>query len=414
MKSRSLSRPIPRLALCFSAGLCVVFTASANAKKSPQQPKEAMTVAEAYNQTGLELYPRIAESGEDFVFSPYSIGVAMAMTRVGASGDTAEEMDEVLNFPGGVDPVNAGNQALASRVEALNGQEGVVLSVANALALNQHGDLIHETYRELLAGVYGAELFAAPTPGPINAWVADKTNNMIKKLVTKLPPNAVCTILNAVYFNGTWAKVFEEDRTQAKPFHLAEGKTVNVPTMRQTDTFQLAKLDAVDVLVLPYKGHDLRLMVVVPHDIEGLQAYEKTLDITEYKRIAKAAQTAPGKRLNLSLPTFKIEAKASLKKSFGALGMESAFSAENADFGAMLGKETAPGKIWISDILHKAVIDVTEKGTEAAAATAVMMATTAARIDKPIEFTVDRPFLYLLVDRRTDAILFMGRVCDPR
>lgn len=373
------------------------------------------TLADAYNRTALDLYPLLTEDGEDFVFSPYSIGTAMAMTYAGAKGETAGEMSAALHLPTPISEVTGGNRALSNRMDTLNEKEGIVLNVANALALAAHGGLIHQDYRELLKTQFGAELFGAKGVDPINRWVAENTNNMIKKLLDKLPPNPVCVILNAVYFNGTWLHTFNEDSTRPRPFHLTTDKTVDVPMMEQVQTFQFAELDDIYVISLPYKAHDLRMLMVVPKRVDGLHEVEKELvDYKGYTQLVREIGKAPAQRVHLRMPRFKIESRAALVQPFQELGMKKAFSAGQANFAGMLGKDTAKGDIWIADIVHKAVIDVTEEGTEAAAATAVAMATRAMRPQQPVKLTVDRPFLYMLTDRKTDAILFMGRVTDPR
>ncbi len=373
-----------------------------------------MSVVEAYNRTALSLYPALSQEGEDLVLSPFSIGMALAMTQAGASGETAAEMARVLHLSSEVDKTTAGNSRLMQRLADLNSSEGMVLNVANALALAERGDLIHDSYKTLLQKNYDAELFKAADVDPINRWVAEKTHDMIKRLINAFPPNAVCVILNAVYFNGAWRHAFDEDSTRPRPFHLSRDKSEKVPTMQQTERFRLAEVDDMDVLALPYKHRDLRLLLLVPRDVEGLAAIERRLDHQLYADVVAKIADAEMQRVRLRLPKFKVESKASLADPFKGLGMKRAFSAKQADFAGMLGKEEAPGVIWIHDVLHKAVIDVTETGTEAAAATGLIMATRAAPAEEPVELNVDRPFLYLLTDRKTDAILFMGRVLDPR
>lgn len=394
--------------------LCFAEDSSTRARQAPAAGKEAMTVVEAYNRTALNLYPALSEEGEDLVLSPFSIGMAMAMTQAGASGDTAEEMARVLHLPSDADKTTEGNSQLMQRLADLNSREGIVLNVANALALAQHGAMIHDSYKSLLEKHYDAELFGAASVDPVNRWVAEKTHNMIERLINAFPANAVCVILNAVYFNGAWRHSFDEDVTRPRPFHLSRAKSEAVPTMQQTERFRLAKVGDMDVLALPYKQRDLRLLLLVPHDIEGLAAIERKLDFQLYSDVVAKIADAEMQRVRLRLPKFKVETEVSLAAPFKGLGMKQAFSGEKADFAGMLGKDKAPGTIWIHDILHKAVIDVTETGTEAAAATGVIMATRAARPSEPVELNVDRPFLYLLTDRQTNAILFMGRVLDPR
>lgn len=396
-----------------AAVLCLVGPPSARARQAHAE-EEAMSVVEAYNRTALSLYPALSQEGEDLVLSPFSIGMALAMTQAGASGETASEMARVLHLSPEVDKTTAGNSRLMQRLADLNSSEGVVLNVANALALAERGDLIHDSYKTLLQKNYDAELFKAADVDPINRWVAEKTHDMIKRLINKFPPNAVCVILNAVYFNGAWRHAFDEDSTRPRPFQLSREKSEKVPTMEQTKRFRLAKVDDMDVVALPYKHRDLRLLLLVPRDVEGLAAIERKLDHQLYANVVAKIADAEMQRVRLRLPKFKIESKASLADPFKGLGMKRAFSAKQADFAGMLGKEEAPGVIWIHDVLHKAVIDVTETGTEAAAATGVIMATRAAPTEEPVELNVDRPFLYLLTDRKTDAILFMGRVLDPR
>lgn len=213
-------------------------------------------------------------------------------------------------------------------------------------------------------------------------------------------------LASAIYFKGQWAEPFPEEGTKEAPFRLASGKTVQVPTMHRTESFRSMEGETLRAVEIPYLGGDLSMIVLVPKDANGLPALEKALDA---QRLREWLSSLEPSQLSLALPKFRFSSRLELPKTLQALGMKDAFDARRADFSAMTGGPD----LYIGFVVHEAFIGVDEKGTEAAAATAVGMKLLGLP-PKPTPFRVDRPFLFVIRENRTGCILFLGRVLDPR
>jgi serpin B len=287
----------------------------------------------------------------------------------------------------------------------------VTLSVANALCLTTHGSLVHPSYKKLLNTKYSAEIFEAKDVIPINAWVATKTRGKIDKILKNLSANPVCVLLNAVYFKGLWASQFDKKLTRPGSFYTTVDKTLSVSMMHQTARYPMVRHDDFMAVAMPYKVESLAMVIILPDDRTGLAGVEEKLTIKTVQSILKDLEESNPTKVMLSLPRFKIEFGSSLIPAFEALGMKLAFSAEKADFGGITGRDNALGLIWIAQIQHKAFLEVNEEGSEAAAATAVEFQTKS--VPSITRFEVDHPFLFMLVDKTTNAILFVGRVNNP-
>ncbi len=385
--------------------------AAKESEAGPITDPDARSAVESYNRTALDLYSELRGKAGNIVISPYSIGFAMSMALSGARGETEKEMAAVLNQKLSRERMESACAKILQRMSRFDDEDDITLTTANALCLTVDGSLVHKPYKQLLVKKYSAELFSAPDVAPINAWVSKKTNGKIGRILKKLSPNSVCVLLNAVYFKGLWASQFEEKMTRPGDFHLAEDKTASVPMMNQTAEYSVVRDDGFAAISMPYKGSSLAMVIILPNDRAGLAAVEKKLGMDMIRATLDGlSQRTPGKVM-LSLPRFQLEFGADLTPAFKALGVNRAFSAEKADFGGITGRDDL-GLIWISAIQHKAFLEVNEEGSEAAAATAVEFATRSApRIDI---FRADHPFLFLLVDKEADVILFMGRVTDPR
>lgn len=372
---------------------------------------DAKSVIASYNQMAFDLYRQVQQDKDNLVVSPYSIGTAMSMARSGARGRTDGEMAEVLHYSIPADQVDSANAAIYDRLNSLQKGTGIQISTANALCHTLHPSLVAPGYRELLTAKYRAEVFAAENVDPINAWVRDKTEGKIDKILEKLSPNSVCVLLNAIYFKGLWNSQFKESATLPGEFHVTEAQAVSVPTMRQTSGFRLVERENFRALLLPYQGEALAMVLVLPKERTGLPATEKSLSSSGVEALLNDLQAQNPDKVRVTLPRFKIESSCNLVPAFQNLGMDLAFSAEKADFGGITGKENAPGLIWISQIQHKAFIEVNEEGSEAAAATAVEFMTRSSF--GMAKFEADHPFLFFIVDSEATAILFMGRVRNP-
>jgi serpin B len=290
--------------------------------------------------------------------------------------------------------------------------EAFQLNVANAIWA-QEGFQFLQSYLDLLAENYGAGLntldFAGDPEGAaetINNWVSEQTEEKITDLVTPNMLSALVRLIltNAIYFKGQWALPFEESATQDESFTLLDGSTVTVPMMSQTEGFRYAEADGYQAVSLSYLGAPVSMIIVLPEagqfeDVESMISAEFVDDLVANWGFQSVA---------LSMPKFTYESEFSLTEILSAMGMPIAFSGE-ADFSGMTGSQG----LFISDVIHKAFVAVDEAGTEAAAATAVVMAESAGMIEDPVEMRIDHPFIFLIRDDDTGTILFAGRVLDP-
>ncbi|MEY2541447.1 MAG: hypothetical protein QOI22_1049 [Verrucomicrobiota bacterium] len=394
--------------------------------------------ATATNQFGIDLHRQLATGDENLCVSPYSIQNALAMTFGGADGDTRTEMARILHFPNDGDAIHASFSSLQRSLEEMakktatlveqskqtgGPSEPITLSIANRL-FAQTGYDFRESFRAFVQKYYGAPFelldFRKDAPGAtqhINKWVADQTRDRIRDLI---PPGALnemtrLVLANAIYLKAPWAHEFNDGATKPEQFHVRGGAAVDVPTMnRQDRQFGYAKRDSFIAVSLPYIGNELQFLVLVPDEVNGLRALESKLNA---ETLAECAKLEPHD-VDLSLPKFKFEPPTiQLGEKLQALGIKSAFDQPR---GSANFERIAPRKpddyLYVSQVFHKTFIAVDEKGTEAAAATAVAMMATSAMVKKapPIEVKVDRPFVYAVQHVPSGACLFLGRVTDPR
>lgn len=352
------------------------------------------------------------ETGENLVFSPASIAVAFAMAEAGAGDDTAAQIGELFGFPE-QPQVHEAMNALTQQLDAANmttdeGSE-VILELANAV-WGQQGLELGPDFLETLAAQYGSGVETVDFQGDaegsrdvINRWVSDVTRERIPELIPEgmITPETIVMLVNAIYLNAEWASQFSEDATEDQPFHLADGSTVDVPMMTQSMLHTSASQgDGYTAVDLPYVGGDLAMTVVVPDEGTTLADFEAALDGARLGEIVDGLETAT---VDLSLPRWETETQIDLGESLSAMGLP-------IPGGDMSG--IAPDTE-IGAAVHAANITVDEHGTEAAAATAIAMETSAAEPDEILEITVDRPFVYLIRHVETGAPLFYGRVVNP-
>jgi len=358
----------------------------------------------------LDLYHVLMEDGEqhNLLFSPYSLSVVLAMTYAGARGETEQQMAEVLHLLSKEQvhaACNALDQALASRGE----NEDVTLVFANAL-WPQKGYPFLDSFVDLLAENYGAGLRpldfvqAEAARQQINQWASDQTEAKIQNL---LPEGAVdgetaLVLTNAVYFNALWLHAFPQENTYKGGFKLLDGRQVGAPMMSQTASLGYAQLDGVQAVELPYAGQELSMVVLVP-DAGTFESYASNLGAGDLSTVLGALEPA---QVRLDMPKFSFDSGFQLKQALTKLGMTEAFGMK-ADFSGMDGSQ----ELFIDDVYHKAYIVVDEAGTEAAAASAVVMRRKGPSV--PQEVIVDRPFVYLIRDVETGTVLFLGHVVDP-
>jgi serpin B len=381
-----------------------------------QQPDEndRAALVRGNNEFAFELYGQLDKQPGNLFFSPYSISTALAMTYAGARGKTAEQMAEVLHFTLPSPRLHDAFSALASELQSGGKKRTYELHVANRL-WGQKGYHFLPEFLQLTKARYGAELgevdFTHQTEKAretINKWVAQQTKDKIKDLIARsvLDPATRLVLTNATYFKGAWAHPFSEKATKKEDFHLSADKNVSVPMMHQKEDCPFYQEKDFSMVSLPYQGYDLAMIVLLPAKVDGLPALEKSLS---EKALAGWLKKMQRRRVDLTLPKFKMTAQFRLGKVLSALGMRLAFSSA-ADFSGISSEE----KLKISQVIHKAYVDVNEKGTEAAAATAVIVGPTAVPLPPPpATFRADHPFVFLLRDTRTGSILFMGRLVNP-
>lgn len=384
---------------------------------TPDVSDEALqTLVEGNIAFAADLYRQLQEKDGNLFFSPHSVSVALAMTYAGARGETADQMAETLHFTLPQENLHAAFNALdlALQPDEDADDETFTLNIANSLWAEETYTFRDE-FLDLLARNYGAGLrlvdfinqYEAARKA-INQWVEEKTEGKIKNLIPEGGVNDLTRLVlaNAIYFNAKWAHVFPEDRTQDGTFTTAEGNEVTVPMMSWSDpkTVPHTQGEGYQAIELPYRGGNASMVMLMP-DAGTLADFES--DLTG-ERLQSILDEMESKSVALTMPKFKYEAKASLAATLKALGMPAAFDPGRADFSGMDGTRD----LYITDVFHKAFVSVDEEGTEAAAATAVVVGIESLpQID--VELTIDHPFIYLIRDTQTGAVLFLGRVVDP-
>lgn len=364
----------------------------------------------------FDLYHALREkSGGNLFYSPYSISIALAMTYAGARGETEKEMAQVLHFTLPQERLhpafNSLDLTLASRGKAAEGK-GFRLHIVNAL-WGQRGYKFLPAFLDTLAQNYGAGMrvldFALDPEAArkiINKWVSDHTEGRIQELI---PPGTIdyltrLVLTNAIYFKAAWAEPFKKELTKDDAFYLLDGSKVIVPMMRQVTNLGYTEGEGYQVVEMPYEGKELAMVVLLPAEGQ-FESFEKSLSA---ERLQSILEKISYRQVSLTFPRFRMESAFRLAQILKAMGMQTAFTPDRADFSGMDGTRN----IYIGEVLHKAFVSVDEEGTEAAAATAVIAKITALPIS-PVEVTVNRPFIFLIRDLETGAILFVGRVLNP-
>jgi serpin B len=400
--------------------------ASAATGSAEGEPTDAEAVVEGNNAFAVALYGQLRGKAGNLFFSPESISTALAMTYAGARGDTATGMAKAMDFRLPVERLNPAMGALLKEMNAAHAD--YQLSVANALWAAEGYELRADYLKQLNdnydAGVEELDFKNATEAArtTINQWVAKKTAEKIQNLLAPgvLTKQTRLVLTNAIYFKGTWRDPFAKGDTKPEDFHLAAGKTVKAELMhREGGGYRYADEGTFQALEIPYKGGpfpggELSMIVLLPREADGLGALEAQLTAENAKTWIAALQ--PARKVIVTMPRFKMTQEFQLEEPLTALGMGVAFDKGKADFSGMTetkGK-TGPGFV-ISAVIHKAYVDVNEEGTEAAAATAVVMVGAMASMRPPPTpvFRADHPFVFLIRDNKSGGILFMGRVEKP-
>jgi serine protease inhibitor len=402
----------PKLLLCLALVLSGFFTiAKADASSSDTQE-----VVAGNTEFTVNLYGKLRTGEGNVFFSPYSISTALAMTYGGARSETENQMAQTLHFNLPPDKLHPAFAALESNLNAVQKKGQVKLAVANSLWPQADYEFLPD-YLDLCQKYYGTSITPVDYKGhtetarkTINDWVEARTNRKIVELLKPgvLDSSTRLVLVNAIYFKGKWASQFETNRTENQPFHMSSDKTIDAPLMRQTHDFGYAEFSGLQVLELPYVGDDLSMIVLLPREVDGLGNLEARLTA---ENLTAWTAKLESQEVQVFLPKFKSISEFKLAGTLATLGMTDAFIYGQADFSGMNGRKD----LFIGDVIHKAFVEVNEEGTEAAAATAVVMMAGAAPLNpRPIPvFRADHPFLFLIRDNHSGSILFLGRVMDP-
>lgn len=374
-------------------------------------------LARGSNAFAFDLYQRLRPQKGNLVFSPASVTIALAMSWGGAKGETSEQMQKVLHFEGTPAEVMDASGQMAAALQ--DPKRPIVFRIANRL-FGEKTYSLETAYLEATKRAYGSTLELvdfkrAPDPSRlrINGWVEEQTKQRIKNLV---PPPCIddqtrLVLVNAIYFLGDWQDPFKKELTAPWPFRVTKREKKDVPTMHTTNSFGFVAKNGLKAVELPYQGGDLSMLVVLPDQIEALGAVEKSLTPQKLDELVKSLQPT---EVAVSLPKFEINPSGALRLAheLKELGMSAPFDRHKADFTGIANPANADDRLFIGEVIHKAFIRVDEKGTEAAAATAVVM-NLAGGFQLATEFSADHPFLFFIRDRATGLIIFMGRVADP-
>ncbi|MBM3934477.1 MAG: serpin family protein [SAR202 cluster bacterium] len=359
---------------------------------------------------GAELFGELHDSapGENVFISPLSVSVALAMLYNGASGETRQAMTETLGYEGmSPERINDANLALLQSLCALNPE--LALNIANSLWARQgvqfKQDFIDANREHFAAEAAVLDFDDPAAAGRINGWVSDNTNGKITQIIDRIPADMVMYLINAIYFKGAWDTQFDGKLTREMPYHLQGGGQVTVPMMLQTRYFSYQESGAFQAVKLPYKKTNVGMYVFLPKEGTSLEALVN--DLSE-ESLGEWMGQFGNREGSVSIPRFKMEYEEKLNDALSDMGMAVAFDPDRADLSGM-----SDAHLYVSEVKHKAVVEVNEVGTEAAAVTSIGVAATSANPNPPFSFIADRPFLFLIRDDATGSVLFMGAVYNP-
>ena len=394
----------------FCVGLMATVATMARASQTP----ELTPLVEGNTALALELYGKVRQAEGNLVLSPYSISSALAMVCAGARGETARQMEQVLHFT----RCKTNLHELFSRLDAVlraTQTSGIELNIANSLWPQAKYEF-RDGFLSQLKTHYRASLTPldyARDPeqarATINAWVDEQTRHKITDIIGPgvLDELTRMVLVNAIYFKGVWAVPFPESSTQPDKFYSDAGKAITVPFMNRQGHFGYFENDELQTLVIPYRENRLQMVILLPRKRDDIAALESRMNPAS---LAAWTSKTRNEEVRVAMPKFKMSGGFKLTEALQALGLKDAFAAARADFSGMDGRLHW---LYLSAVLHRAFIEVNEKGTEAAAATSVVITTTSVSPRQPREFRADHPFLFLIRESTTGTILFMGRVSKP-
>jgi serine protease inhibitor len=402
--------------ICFTVMLAALFSCE-NSEDVPQERKQinisktTADIIKSDNDFGLELFQKVisndTEAANTFV-SPTSIALALAMTYNGADGETKTAMESTLKKQGLTpDEINKSYKSLVDALVSVDPK--VLLEIANSIWYREGFTVLPEFVRTNQdyydARVSSLDFNDPGAPGVINSWVSDKTHNRIEEIIDEIPAEAVMYLINAIYFKGIWQIEFDKEKTSDGPFYLKGGSQVTVPVMKQISTLKHTTNETFSMVELPYGQGNYSMVVLLPQ--AGYSTDDLVTAITP-GNWNDWINSLSEKDVDLQLPKFTYEYKNTLNDELEAMGMGVAFT-DLADFSKINGT----GNLFISKVLHKSFVEVNEEGTEAAAVTSVEIELTAIPEPGYIKFYVDHPFVFVIRETTTGAILFIGRVQNP-
>jgi serine protease inhibitor len=368
----------------------------------------------ANTRFGMKLYGELLKQseGKNIFISGASVALALAMTYNGAEAETKQAMARALELQGmSAEEVN---QAFRDLNAALaNPDPKVQLQIANSL-WGKKGVSFKADFIQRTKDYYNAEIaelsFSDPSaPQKINAWVKEKTNGKIDKIIDQISPDAILFLINAIYFKGKWSAEFDKAKTKDDTFTLADGRQKKHPMMNQSGDYRYLANTNFQAVSLPYGGKRVSMYVFLPAKGASLEAFHKSLTSESWESWMKEFKEMPG---DVALPRFKMEFEAELNDALKALGMGEAFDPTRANFSRMA---QVADNVYINKVKHKSFVEVNEEGTEAAAVTSVEMRATSMQLPRErFRMTVDRPFFFAIRDNQTGAVLFMGSIFDPQ
>lgn len=382
-------------------------SASAGQKSTALDPR----IAAANTRFAFKLFSGIAEqdAGKNVFISPQSVAVVLATACTGARGETREAMVKTLELQGiSMEDINRGNAALKGVLASLDPK--IRLNIANSLWARE-GLPFEQDFIETSDKFYGAKVenldFADPgAPRYINAWVKDKTEGKIEKIVDKINPDTILFLINAIYFKGSWSKGFDPEKTAEGVFNLPGGRQKKHPMMSRSGTYSYLQEPGFQAVSLPYGSGAVSMYVFLPDQGSSLTEFHRSLNARNWEGWMSRFGETKG---NVVLPRFKSDYKLCLNDTLKSLGLGIAFDRNRADFRNMInGRDN----VFISKVEHKTFAEINEEGTEAAAITSLTFGVTCVRDE--FNMVVDRPFFLAIRDNRTGTILFMGSVVDPQ
>ena len=414
-------QPLRKTLLCLICLVSLIFAGCNNlgaifgdeGRDEPETVSIDPNVVTANTQFGFNLFNdlRKTEQDKNIFISPLSISIALAMTLNGASGETEQAMSNTLQLQGlDTESINTGYAGLRHALQTSDPK--VTLTIANSLWARQ-GVSFKQDFLQRNTQFFGAEVATLDFTDPntltmINQWVNTNTNGKIQKILDEIDSDAVLFLINAIYFKGMWQTEFDPSHTRDGTFHLATGAEKQVPMMTRTGDYAYYENheEKFQAIGLPYGDGRMSMYIFLPYRESDLNTFLDGLNTENWENWVSQFHE---QEVFLSMPKFKLEYKKTLNNPLRSLGMSIAFASGFADFSRMADLEALGGNLYIGDVLHKAVVEVNEEGTEAAAVTSVEIRVTSA----PPAFIANRPFFFAIRDNETKTVLFMGTVVDP-